>query len=478
MNKSPNQLPLHNEYASVSQQITGRPPPNLQRGVAAGIRSFLDEPIGPVIGGPPSPQVAAPVPPTVELANSVSTPFRRARRALLGALRPAALPFLHRLEWRVRTAVVKTGLVDSTARLENSLAAHEAKIDVVTTAIQELQKAQRAVEGRLEQLAAATNNLLPAIQAQEGRVGQLAAATTQNLTAVEQNLSAILQSREYSHAEFKELHAAFGYQALRRVVVPLGNEFLVRTPSGWLFAPASDSGLLVALYESGGILEPGTTAVVEGLLKPGDIVLDAGANIGLITLPAARHVGERGRVIAAEPAPEVADLFRRSIVLNGLGEVVVLHECAVGATAGRERFNITPISGHSSLLAVNGPSRQIDVDVQPLDALVPAGTAVALVKLDVEGSELPAWQGMRRIIAENPHLAVIVEFGPSHLARANVEIADWIAELTAPGFTPYEIDESTSVCHRLRSEGLDQVFSMNLLLLRDPPERHPGLRFA
>ena len=85
---------------------------------------------------------------------------------------------------------------------------------------------------------------------------------------------------------------------------------------------------------------------------------------------------------------------------------------------------------------------------------------------------------MERLLREAPDLAVIVEFGPSHLLRSGVTIEAWFEALTAPGFTPWEIDEASGTIRPLRSSGLQDVFSMNLLLLRDLPSRWPRLRIA
>jgi UDP-perosamine 4-acetyltransferase len=129
MNKNSGELPPRDQVAAISQSDGARSPPSLslRRGINAGIRSLLDD-------NPPLSQVVS-MPPIAGVESSALTPFRRAGRALLRGLRPIALPFLHRLEWRVRTAVTKTGLVGSVARLENSLARYEARVAAMTATI-------------------------------------------------------------------------------------------------------------------------------------------------------------------------------------------------------------------------------------------------------------------------------------------------------------------------------------------------------
>jgi hypothetical protein len=120
----------------------------------------------------------------------------------------------------------------------------------------------------------------------------------------------------------------------------------------------------------------------------------------------------------------------------------------------------------------------VEVLVRPLDALLASGDHPALLKIDAEGFELDIWRGMERLLRETSHLAIIVEFGPAHLLRSGVTIETWFETLIAPGFTPWEIDEVSGTIRPLRSSGLQDVFSINLLLLRDPPSRWPRLRVA
>jgi FkbM family methyltransferase len=184
-------------------------------------------------------------------------------------------------------------------------------------------------------------------------------------------------------------------------------------------------------------------------------------------------------VIAVEPASRIAGLLRRSLALNGLDGRVELHPCAAGAAAGQAVLNMGPISGHSSLLGLPGAERTEAVEVRTLDALVAPGLAVRLAKIDVEGYEPEAWRGMQRIVAENPGLALLVEFGPEHLRRAGITPAEWMAPFTGAGFRVFEVGEEDGVLRPVRPlEALGKVHSVNLLMLREGPELYPGLRFA
>lgn len=265
---------------------------------------------------------------------------------------------------------------------------------------------------------------------------------------------------------------------LQRNAIPLGREVAVRTDDGYLLVPAEDEQLLIAMIETAGRLEPGTLSVVANLLPEGGLMVDVGANVGTFCLPAARRTGPTGQVLALEPTPRTAALLRRSLALNGLDDRVAVLECAAGAQEGRAVLGLSPVLSHNSLVPLDEATDHVEVAVRPLDAVVAPGRRVDVVKIDAEGFELQVWRGMRRIVAENPDVAVIVEFGPSHIRRAGGTVADWIAELRAPGLTPWEIEEVGGGLRPLRERGLDDVFSLNLLLLRDAPDRRAGLHPA
>jgi FkbM family methyltransferase len=402
----------------------------------------------------PAPAVEAPGP----SADSQDPPpkhwLRVWGRRGLRLFRPLALPLLHRLEWRVRTAVDKSEFAAAADRRLHGLEERAAALDASLT---------RGI--------ADTNQTLTELRAMLTEQSRQAAASHQEATAhVTAHVTARLDNL------LRDMIGASRWGAVVRLAE---GEYLVRAPLGWLVVPGEDERLLMAMIETGGVLEPGTQAVLMALLRPGDTMIDVGAHIGTLTLPAARAVGPSGRVIAIEPGGRASALLRRSLHINSLTDTVTVHDCAAGAASGEAMLHLAPVIGENSLVLHSGETgASVRVAVRPLDELVPAGP-VRVVKIDAEGYELEVRKGMRRIIADNPELAVIVEFGPTHLARAGIPISEWIETLRAPGFTPWEIDEASGTIRALRSpDECAAIFSINVLLLRTPPSACPGLRVA
>lgn len=131
-------------------------------------------------------------------------------------------------------------------------------------------------------------------------------------------------------------------------------------------------------------------ALLDTLCRPGDYVLDIGANIGDHTWQFAQSVGPTGRVIAFEPVPHLAATIAKTARVNRQNWVEV-HELALAASDGISAFSVEGAnSGGSRLGAMKGDFTEIQVRTARLDTLL-AGRLdidrIDIVKLDVEGFE-------------------------------------------------------------------------------------------
>jgi FkbM family methyltransferase len=121
---------------------------------------------------------------------------------------------------------------------------------------------------------------------------------------------------------------------------------------------------------------------------PGDTFVDIGANCGLYSLFAARKVGARGRGVAIEPIPRMAERALFNFESNGLDNVSLV-QCAVGAEqATLDLFVNAKQLGKTSSTQSNECSA-ISVRVMPLLAIVEAQglDRIDALKIDVEGHE-------------------------------------------------------------------------------------------
>lgn len=180
--------------------------------------------------------------------------------------------------------------------------------------------------------------------------------------------------------------------------------------------------------------EESTTRLFEQLVKAGMVVIDAGAHVGYFTLIAARQVGPTGKVYAFEPEPETYGLLLKNIELNGYRNVVAVQN-AVSSKKGSARlfkgildsgthslYNQGEMRGASTVLKTTSLDEFIEEQGWP---------QVGLIKLDIEGSEWDALDGVKRLLNRNRHVKLIVEFAPSMLQAAGIEPQQFLSKLSA-----------------------------------------------
>jgi FkbM family methyltransferase len=256
-----------------------------------------------------------------------------------------------------------------------------------------------------------------------------------------------------------------GAAASRIAIADGGGLTMVRTMVGYVVVASNDHALIASLVESGE-LEPGTRQVIERTLRPGDVFVDVGANIGLHTIAAGRKVGPEGRVLAFEPfAPTVA-LLERSIWMNDLTEVTRVFPVGLSSQAGKHDLFLGGTSGHHSLFPLDGfegASRdKVTITTTTLDEAVGPGARVDLIKIDAEGAELDVLEGARHVLKDNPDAALIVELGTSHLNRAGTILEEWLGAFSALGLRPFVIDEVSGILSATDVAALAGVHSVNL----------------
>jgi len=188
--------------------------------------------------------------------------------------------------------------------------------------------------------------------------------------------------------------------------------------NGWRFTRSIDVGgehVRLVVSTSGGLRYLGPLSSVDPLLvslacdlvKPGDVVWDVGANLGLFSFVAAQRAGPSGTVVSFEPDAWLVETLHRSQRLQPAGSArVVVRHAAVASENGLRQFNIARRARASNHLAEYGSSQAggiretVTVEAVTLDSCLDSWPSPAVLKIDVEGAEVEALRGASRVLAQ------------------------------------------------------------------------------
>jgi FkbM family methyltransferase len=190
--------------------------------------------------------------------------------------------------------------------------------------------------------------------------------------------------------------------------------------------------------------EASETAFIASALRPTDVCLDVGANVGYYTLLMAR-VASEGKVHAFEPDPVNHGLLSVNVALNRLSNVV-LNQVALGSEPGESTFVVADDRAFSSF---KDTGRQVvrevtSVPVTSVDEYVVRGgiPRVDVMKVDVEGAEGVVVEGAASLLGDasrRPRLLMLELYSANH--RVFGESIDGIVErLERSGYEPFVIE--------------------------------------
>ena len=188
-----------------------------------------------------------------------------------------------------------------------------------------------------------------------------------------------------------------------------------------------------------------------GLVAPGMLVFDIGANAGVYALVAARA---GARVVAFEPSAAAADLVREHLRLNRLTAVV---EEAVVAGAEQDAVtffeqgaantsSLSEASARTGLGLAPGTVRAVERPATTIDAAVRAHGAPDLIKLDVEGAEKLALEGASDWLAALSGI-LLLEVHPWSLEQLGTSANETLEVLVGAGWSPELLDDNGNTRH-------------------------------
>ena len=203
-------------------------------------------------------------------------------------------------------------------------------------------------------------------------------------------------------------------------------------------------------------------------LRPGDVVVDVGANFGLTALAAFTTVGPRGQMHSFEPHPRIFRFLLGNIELNGAEAVVTPYNLALGERAGTVFLTDERADDQNS---VSPDTTGLRVPMSTLDDAVAQLPRIALLKIDVEGYEQFVLRGATMTLARTD--CVYFESSDAHFARHEYALVNVVELLAANGFEVRRLGGAGLTSAITATEGSSET--EDLVAVRDIDHLHGRL---
>ena len=176
-------------------------------------------------------------------------------------------------------------------------------------------------------------------------------------------------------------------------------------------------------------------------IKQNDIVLDIGANIGFYATILSDIVGEKGVVHCFEPDSKNFEHLKKT---TADFKNIKINNKAVGPKTEKLKiYTSKNLNVDHRTYKPEEYDKEIEIDAVSIDDHLASNPKVDLIKMDIQGFEMQAIQGMQTILDKNKDIKLISEFWPYGLKKAGSSVTEYFNFLQSKGFTCYLLEETS-----------------------------------
>lgn len=214
--------------------------------------------------------------------------------------------------------------------------------------------------------------------------------------------------------------------------------------------------------------------MVRNNIKKDEIVVDLGAHIGYYTLMMAKLVGQNGKVFAFEPEPRNLELLHKNIEVNSYKNIEVIPKAVSDIDGvctlfvGQESFGANKIfkpkkTDTQKFDEIKTKTIRLDDYFKEIGFL----KKISFIKMDIEGSEVRALQGMKNILELNENLKIFTEINRDALEDNNSNFKNMLELLNEYDFKFYVPDKKESEWEKVEIDSFEELLEndsvMNIL---------------
>lgn len=206
-----------------------------------------------------------------------------------------------------------------------------------------------------------------------------------------------------------------------------------------------------------GLMEYDDMAFLLHFLRPEDLFIDIGANVGAYTILASAEI--KANTIAIEPVPSTFKNLNNNILINQMQDKVKALNIGLGGNKGILKF--TQAFDTVNHVATENETNTIEVDINTLDTILSTEQVPALIKIDVEGFETEVLNGSAKTLADKKLKAIIIELNGSG-QRYGYDENQIHKKLIDYGFKPFNYNPKLKQLKEIQTFG-----NHNTIYLRD-----------
>jgi FkbM family methyltransferase len=213
--------------------------------------------------------------------------------------------------------------------------------------------------------------------------------------------------------------------------------------------------------------EKETVDLFKKTITPGMVVVDIGAHIGYFTRVLSALVGSAGHIFAFEADQDNFKLLQKNT--KNKKNVTLVNKAISDTTGTIDFYKVSNSTGCHSVIPTEN-SKKMNVSSITLDNFLSenGNPKIDAIKIDIEGGEMRAFQGMRELFACPRQLYIVTEFNPTAITAANLSPELFATKMKEAGFEILQILDGGITCmlptDKMSDLDLYQTGYTNLLL--------------
>lgn len=183
-------------------------------------------------------------------------------------------------------------------------------------------------------------------------------------------------------------------------------------------------------------------ALLKQIIKPGDVILDIGANIGYYAKILSDITGKQGKVFCFEP--DAVNFKHLQDATQSYTNIAIFNMAVSDNESILKIYKSKLLNVDHRTYPVNNYDSVEEVKANSIDLLINSGTISIpkVIKIDIQGYELTAFKGMNNLLKQSNDLKIVAEFWPHGFKRAGTSAIELFDFFDALGYSIYFIDNT------------------------------------